>query len=116
MLPMPPRGPMDMLLGRNCAWEAVVAAATAITANAVEIDKRPISLKRRLDERMAVSPRSIFNSRSAPYSCDAFMASPCQPSQAQAGDGLKLRVLLRRRHREADHRIGRKLLDHRAKL
>src|SRR5690242_5757520 len=69
ILPMLPRGPTDMPLGRNCACDADVAAATTTTAKAVEIDKTPISLKRLLEERMAVPPRKDFNSRSAPYFC-----------------------------------------------
>ena len=59
ILPMPPPrgGPTDMLLGRNCACDAVVAAATATTARAVEIDSKPINPERLFDERMGVPPR-----------------------------------------------------------
>jgi hypothetical protein len=55
--PMPPRGPVDMLLGRNCACDPVVAAATTITAKAVEIDSNPIVLKRLFKPPIAISPR-----------------------------------------------------------
>ena len=57
MPPPPARGPTDMLLGRNCACDAVVAAATTTTARAVEIDSKPINPGRLFDERMGVPPR-----------------------------------------------------------
>src|SRR3989442_1222173 len=59
-MPMPPRGPIDMLFVRNCACEPVVAAATIATASAVEIDSNPICPNRLADERIAIPPRKIL--------------------------------------------------------
>src|SRR5882724_6752491 len=79
----PPRGPIDMLVARNCACDPVVAAATTITARAVEIDSNPICLNRLAGKRIEIPPRKIQTANTILYS-DAFMAPPCRPDRSRS--------------------------------
>src|SRR5258706_218394 len=76
---MPPRGPIDMLLGRNWACEPAVEATTMTAANAVETASNPMVVKRLLKVPITTSPsQNAFRE-------NVSLATPLWPRRVRPG-------------------------------